>query len=149
MSHSPSEKHKCVTCHKALGGCSWSDRFEPVNGWAAKKTSRTRYAGAGYNYDIVSYDISYCPEFEPDKPISPETLDKDGCMNLLGAIFNGIAQDYVSALENFDFVTSKANPTLTAIEVATRKVKTLESLLTPEISSRLKAKYYREKGKTS
>lgn len=148
MSHSPSEKHKCVTCHKALGGCSWPDRFEPVDGWVAKKVSRAHLAGE-YSYEIVSYDISYCPEFEPDKPISPEILDKDGCMNLLGAIFNGIAQDYVSALENFDFVTSKANPTLTAIETATRRVKTLESLLTPEISSRLKAKYYREKRKTS
>lgn len=28
----------CWTCENACGGCSWSKKFEPVEGWKAKKT---------------------------------------------------------------------------------------------------------------
>lgn len=42
----------CWHCRNALGGCSWSMRFEPVEGWDAKHTKR-------YN----SYKVYSCPQF--------------------------------------------------------------------------------------
>ena len=28
----------CWSCKNCIGGCSWSEKFEPVKGWEATKT---------------------------------------------------------------------------------------------------------------
>jgi len=48
----------CWACAKAVNkGCSWSARFEPVEGWKAKEVMLNEYP---------SYQIYECPEFEND-----------------------------------------------------------------------------------
>lgn len=53
----------CCYCKKFSGGCSWSRRFEPVEGWTAEPTiirQRNRHG----KYDIQSYRITKCPQYE-------------------------------------------------------------------------------------
>lgn len=45
----------CWDCANACGRCNWSQRFEPVDGWAA-----------AYNEKYDSYCVTDCPEFERD-----------------------------------------------------------------------------------
>jgi hypothetical protein len=56
----------CVNCKKATGGCSWSKKFEPVDGWNAIPTKiKTGYKYGGKIPHIVdSFDVYECPEFE-------------------------------------------------------------------------------------
>ena len=50
----------CWDCAKATGGCEWSDRGEPVEGWSATflKASGTK--------PFNTYHIYSCPKFERD-----------------------------------------------------------------------------------
>ena len=50
----------CWRCAKAINnGCSWSERFEPVQGWTAVET------GIKMNGIMdKSYLVKDCPEFE-------------------------------------------------------------------------------------
>lgn len=50
----------CWDCKKALCGCSWSMFFEPVEGWKARKTPKTKSKPS-------SYKVYKCPEFVSDK----------------------------------------------------------------------------------
>lgn len=50
----------CWDCQNALCGCSWSKHFEPVEGWEARKTPKTK---AKPN----SYKVYKCPEFILDE----------------------------------------------------------------------------------
>ena len=57
-------RQPCWTCQKCYGGCSWSERFEPVEGWIA--THRI-YGQTGWNIKrMESYEILYCPEYVND-----------------------------------------------------------------------------------
>ena len=66
----------CFDCKKACGGCSWSEidpntekpRFEPVEGWTAKKTSLLFSNGHGDLRREITYHITACPLFERDEP---------------------------------------------------------------------------------
>lgn len=49
----------CCYCRYATGGCSWSDKFEPVRGWDAEPTI-IKDSEIG---DIPSYEIKHCPQF--------------------------------------------------------------------------------------
>lgn len=49
----------CTTCKNFAGGCEWSERFEPVEGWVAEPTIIGRYS-----YTIDSYRIISCPKYE-------------------------------------------------------------------------------------
>lgn len=52
----------CWDCRKATGGkgCVWADKFEPINGWKAIKTSVKLF-----NKRITdSYIVQKCPLFE-------------------------------------------------------------------------------------
>ena len=49
----------CWDCQKACGGCSWSSKLQPVDGWTAKKT-KNELGHAGYL-------VLKCPEFVPDE----------------------------------------------------------------------------------
>lgn len=53
----------CWNCQNFAGGCSWSRRFEPVEGWRAIEVIKEAKPHApGY----TSYKILYCPEFVHD-----------------------------------------------------------------------------------
>lgn len=63
----------CWDCQKAYGGCSWSKRFEPVEGWTAKKS----YLSNGKKRKITdTFAISDCPEFVQD----PKFLTEIKCV---------------------------------------------------------------------
>lgn len=47
---------KCWDCIKSTnGGCSWSEKLQPVDGWVAIR-----------NEEKESYHVIECPEFERD-----------------------------------------------------------------------------------
>lgn len=54
----------CWNCANACGGCSWSARFEPVEGWTATPKIIRRNAHGPIQVD--TYCITKCPEFKPD-----------------------------------------------------------------------------------
>lgn len=87
----------CFKCHKAFGGCSWSDEWKPPKGSVYETVSykRSIWANGKLKYiDADSYHIISCPEFEEDKPIRPKDIDKDGVYNLLAAMCKGAKEDY-------------------------------------------------------
>ena len=53
----------CWECEKATGGCSWSDKLIPVEGWEAIPTEvkMTVYS------TVNSYKIVNCPLFSSDE----------------------------------------------------------------------------------
>ena len=57
----------CFDCKKACGGCSWSKNFTPVKGWLANKTKIRTYKDNIEERYTTSYNILFCPEFEPDE----------------------------------------------------------------------------------
>ena len=48
----------CWECANALGNCSWSQSFTPVEGWTAKEIVRERKDDIKHSYCVVA-----CPEF--------------------------------------------------------------------------------------
>lgn len=56
----PYNSQPCSFCDKAICGCEWSERFEPVPGWKAIPTVLDKGNG---NRPINSYKILYCPKF--------------------------------------------------------------------------------------
>lgn len=58
----------CWGCEKAGGKCSWSKKFEPVEGWVAIPTKvlvgRGSKATGRKRIYIDSYDVYSCPEYE-------------------------------------------------------------------------------------
>ena len=62
--HKPHKDQPCWTCTKSCGGCSWSARFEPVEGWEAKETAIHHGFYHGKARDEASYAIIRCPEYE-------------------------------------------------------------------------------------
>ena len=53
----------CWFCNKAVCGCSWSKKFEPVPGWDAIKTKVHITA----KVDMDSYEVRSCPLFDLTK----------------------------------------------------------------------------------
>lgn len=56
----------CFDCKKACGGCSWSERFEPVPGWKAKKVVQKSIVDKKVRV-CDTYQIVSCPLFERDE----------------------------------------------------------------------------------
>ncbi len=52
----------CWCCAKAVnGGCSWSNKFEPVDGWRAEpSTVRSNITGTPR---VATWLVIECPEF--------------------------------------------------------------------------------------
>lgn len=48
----------CWSCKNACGGCSWSSKYQPIEGWEATHVYRI---DAGRQMD--TYSITACPEF--------------------------------------------------------------------------------------
>lgn len=59
-------KQICFDCKKAVGGCSWSKNFTPVQGWVAEPTKIRQSGGQEWRHTTASYRIISCPEFEHD-----------------------------------------------------------------------------------
>lgn len=61
-------KQLCFDCKKAVGGCSWSRTYTPVDGWTAEPTMIKQDGKMGRlgraNNGIPSYQITQCPQFE-------------------------------------------------------------------------------------
>lgn len=57
----------CYRCARAVGFCSWSKRFEPIEGWTAKPTKISHLGNKRCEKvclkDIDSYYITECPLF--------------------------------------------------------------------------------------
>ena len=58
----------CWDCEKAVGKCSWSKNFVPVEGWKAvpTKIQNGNHTWKGRRIKDVtdSFDVYECPEFE-------------------------------------------------------------------------------------
>ena len=53
----------CWDCRMStIGGCSWSRRFEPVEGWTAERSDLY----IDRNHSVVSYCVQRCPKFVRD-----------------------------------------------------------------------------------
>ena len=52
----------CWDCSKATGGCRWSDKSKPVEGWNAVHTMKQNEGRPDY----LTYDVYECPEFVRD-----------------------------------------------------------------------------------
>lgn len=63
-----SKANICFDCQNACGGCSWSEKFEPVPGWTAKKVTQKTHLHKGAVRWIETYHITACPEFVKDEP---------------------------------------------------------------------------------
>ena len=64
---------KCWSCTKACGGCSWSSKLEPVDGWLAVPTRIAVNRRKGIYTD--SYLVISCPEYEHDDREYDEETD--------------------------------------------------------------------------
>ncbi len=71
----------CWKCARACGGCSWSARFEPVDGWVAKRTNLKCYS-----YESESYDVRKCPLFEYEYKRKCKHIYPDGARALAVAV---------------------------------------------------------------
>ena len=86
----------CWLCAKAGGGCAWSDRFEPVDGWTARPT-RLRLEG---KLGRDSYEVVQCPEFKPESVHKMKRIDDDGARLLCNAVLAKAGKDYVDDVES-------------------------------------------------
>ena len=57
----------CWRCRRACGGCSWSQRLQPVPGWTATHMRRRTGHSRGGAVMMDTYSIKACPEFVPDR----------------------------------------------------------------------------------
>ena len=64
----------CWDCKFATGGCSWSDRLEPVEGWVAEQTKK--------NTPFQSYIVKDCPLFRRDAIRAGSARYKEGEKNV-------------------------------------------------------------------
>ena len=72
----------CIYCANACnGGCSWSDRLEPVKGWTAIE-NRT------------GPRVSACPKFKEETE-RPKTINTEGVLMLAEAVALQINDDYL------------------------------------------------------
>lgn len=60
------EPSLCWDCRRAVGGCSWSRSFQPVEGWEAEPT-RLALCREGKQYVTSSFYVTRCPLFERDE----------------------------------------------------------------------------------
>ena len=94
--HLKEDQSLCWRCKNCFGGCSWSESFEPVEGWRAERTT-IEY----FNTETPSFLVRDCPLFAVDDG-EREYIDNDGFQNLMEAIYKRAAQDYVLLLDRMD-----------------------------------------------
>lgn len=94
--HRKGDQSLCWNCKNCFGGCSWAERFEPVEGWRAERTI-IKY----FNIETPSFLVRDCPLFAVDDG-EREYVSDDGFHNLMIAIYKRAAQDYVLLLDRMD-----------------------------------------------
>ena len=94
--HLKGDQSLCWRCKNCFGGCSWSESFEPVEGWSAERTLIKHF-----NVETPSFLVRACPLFAVDDG-EREYIDSDGFQNLMEAIYKRAAQDYVLLLDRLD-----------------------------------------------
>lgn len=94
--HLKGDQTLCWRCENCFGGCSWSENFEPVEGWRAERTT-IKY----FNTETPSFLVRNCPLFAADDG-EREYVSDDGFHNLMVAIYKRAAQDYVLLLDRMD-----------------------------------------------
>ena len=94
--HRKGDQSLCWRCKNCFGGCSWAERFEPVEGWSAERTI-IKY----FNIETPSFLVRDCPLFAVDDG-EREYVSDDGFHNLRVAIYKRAAQDYVLLLDRMD-----------------------------------------------
>lgn len=57
--HRKKNEQLCWECKRATGGCTWSDKLLPVEGWDATPTI-IKDSEIG---EIPSFQIKHCPQF--------------------------------------------------------------------------------------
>ncbi len=74
-------KTLCWTCKNAVGDCSWSRRFEPVEGWTAEPTKIKLDVNSGAKTD--SFCVIKCPEYVPDeREVKPNPVKEKGTVDV-------------------------------------------------------------------
>ena len=94
--HLKEDQSLCWRCKNCFGGCSWSESFEPVEGWRAERTIIQHF-----NAETPSFLVRDCPLFAVDDG-EREYVSDDGFHNLMIAIYKRAAQDYVLLLDRMD-----------------------------------------------
>ena len=94
--HLKEDQSLCWRCKNCFGGCSWSESFEPVEGWSAERTIIQHF-----NAETPSFLVRDCPLFAADDG-EREYVSDDGFHNLMVAIYKRAAQDYVLLLDRMD-----------------------------------------------
>ena len=91
----------CWECKKASGGCSWSKKFVPVEGWDATPTKVWVGHTSAKPY-IDSFHVNECPEFEQIEPCALLDIDDLGKLEKLME-----SQKFVQALLNKKYQKKK------------------------------------------
>ena len=94
--HLKEDQSLCWRCKNCFGGCSWSESFEPVEGWRAERTIIQHF-----NTETPSFLVRDCPLFAADDG-EREYVSDDGFHNLMVAIYKRAAQDYILLLDRMD-----------------------------------------------
>ena len=94
--HLKEDQSLCWRCKNCFGGCSWSESFEPVEGWRAERTIIQHF-----NAETPSFLVRNCPLFAADDG-EREYVSDDGFHNLMVAIYKRAAQDYILLLDRMD-----------------------------------------------
>lgn len=84
----------CFLCANSKGGCSWSDRFEPVEGWKATKTVIHPNITSGR---VDSYFVEDCPLFQADPPKQFTSIHPEAFRPFIIAIITAMVRDYADA----------------------------------------------------
>ena len=86
---------------KYIAGCSWSIKFEPVEGWTARKSVKRGQKGVF----VESWNVQACPEYEEerhhDNTIPNCSFNDEGCIRLASIILEDQIQRYRAALEKY------------------------------------------------
>ena len=94
--HLKEDQSLCWRCKNCFGGCSWSESFEPVEGWRTERTIIQHF-----NAETPSFLVRDCPLFAVDDG-EREYVSDDGFQNLMEAIYKRAARDYVLLLDRMD-----------------------------------------------
>lgn len=128
--HLKEDQTLCWRCKNCFGGCSWSEKFEPVEGWNAERTV-IKY----FNIETPSFLVRDCPLFIEDDG-EREYIDGDGFQNLMIAIYKRAAQDYTLLLDRMDEPTY--DPDGTAKARVKYQLSEIETLLPRWLTDRIK-----------
>lgn len=63
LAHVRKRVQLCCYCKNFAGGCSWSRRFQPVEGWTATRTLINHGRNGEKDRITESYLITKCPEY--------------------------------------------------------------------------------------